>query len=86
MKRRTPKFADELLQKYRGTDNEDVRLIDNLELLTIDDVAALLGKKPQTIRNLVAKRGIPFIPGRPVRFLKSSIAAWLIQKEVKPWL
>lgn len=86
MKRRAPKFADELLQKYRCTDNEDVRLIDNLELLTIDDVAALLGKKPQTIRNLVAKRGIPFIPGRPVRFLKSSIAVWLIQKEVKPWL
>jgi excisionase family DNA binding protein len=86
MNRRKAWSKDEKLQKCTGPDNGEVQLFDNLELLTIDDVAALLGKKPQTIRNLVARRGIPFIPGRPVRFLKSSIAAWLAKREVQPCL
>jgi len=86
MERREVKPRDQKLQKCTGLDNQDAKLFDNLELLTVDDVALLLGKKPQTIRNLVARRGIPFIPGRPVRFLKSSIAAWLVHREVKPCL
>jgi hypothetical protein len=60
------------------------RLFDNLDLLTVDELAAFLGKRPQTIRNMVAMRIIPHIPGRPVRFLGSSIVTWLKSKEIKP--
>lgn len=61
------------------------QLFDNLDLMTVDDVAQVLGKKPQTIRNMVAKREIPFIEGmRPTMFRKTSIARWLEQKEFKP--
>ena len=60
-------------------------LFDNLVLLSIEDVAAFLGKKPQTIRNWVAQERIPHIPGRPVMFLRDSLLKWLEGKEKKPW-
>lgn len=60
-------------------------LFDNLDLMTIEELANALGKRPQTIRNWVARREIPFIPGRPVKFFGSSITAWLKAKEIKPW-
>ena len=63
---------------------ETPTLFDKMQILTIDDLAALLGKKPQTIRNWVARREVPFIPGRPVKFLAASIATWLQHKEIKP--
>ena len=61
-------------------------LFDNLlDLMTVEDLAVALGKRPQTIRNWVARREIPFIPGRPVMFRRRSIEAWLDKKELKPW-
>lgn len=65
--------------------NSDNRLFENLELLTVCDVATLLHKAPQTIRNWVAQRKIPFIPGRPVMFRRKSLEAWLEKKEHKSW-
>ena len=61
----------------------DAKLFENSEaLLTVDEVAAFLGKRPQTIRNWVARHTIPFIPGRPVKFLKRSVLDWLKNQEV----
>ena len=54
-------------------------------LLSIEEVGKLLGKKPQTIRNYVAKRQIPFVPTCPVTFLERSIWAWLKKQEVQTW-
>lgn len=54
-------------------------------LLSIEQVGTLLNKKPQTIRNWVAKRQIPFVPTSPVMFLERSIWTWLKDLEVKSW-
>jgi excisionase family DNA binding protein len=59
-------------------------LSDNLGLMTVENLAAALGKAPQTIRNWVAQRRIPFVPGRPVMFRRASIEAWLEKQEIKP--
>ena len=63
-------------------------LIDNLniDLLSIEKVAAVLGKKPQTIKNWIAKRIIPFVRiGNKNLILRESLEAWIKQKEFKPW-
>ena len=61
------------------------QLVENLGLLTVEELARSLGKAPQTIRNWVAKRQIPFVClGRSTRFRRESIEAWLKAKERKP--
>jgi len=60
-------------------------LFDN-EILTTQELAGLLGKKPKTIQNMVSKREIPFTrAGGTTIFLKASIMDWLKRNEVKPW-
>jgi len=58
-------------------------LFDNqIDLMTVEDLARLLGKAPKTIRNLVSRREIPFVPiGRRTYFRRKSIEAWLAKKE-----
>jgi excisionase family DNA binding protein len=52
------------------------------KLLTIEELADALGFAPQTIRNWVALRHIPFIRvGGKTRFRKRSVEAWLARKE-----
>ena len=54
------------------------------KLLTVEDLAVAFGKAPQTIRNMVAARQIPFLRiGRETKFRRESIEAWLEQKEFK---
>lgn len=54
-------------------------------LLSVEDLADAFGFAPQTIRNWVALRQIPFLRvGGRTRFRKRSIEAWLEQKENKP--
>ena len=61
-------------------------LFENLDLLTVEDLANALGRAPKTIRNWIAKREIPFvILGRKAFFRRKSIEAWLEKKEFKPW-
>lgn len=51
-------------------------------LMTVEDIADAFGFAPQTIRNWVALRQIPFIRiGGKTRFRHGSIRAWLEQKE-----
>lgn len=64
---------------------DNSKLFENLELLSVYDVAKWLGKAPQTIRNMAALKRIPYIPGRPMMFRKKSLEAWLDRKEIKPW-
>jgi excisionase family DNA binding protein len=61
-------------------------LFDNLGLMTVEDLAGILGRAPKTIRNWVARREIPFVMiGRKTFFRLKSIEAWLSRKEVTPW-
>lgn len=60
-------------------------LFDN-EILTVQELAGLLGKKPKTIQNMVSKRELPFTRAAGTTiFLRSSIMDWLKRNEVKPW-
>jgi excisionase family DNA binding protein len=62
-------------------------LFDNLDLLTVEELAKAFRRAPKTIRNWVAKRQIPFVMlGRKVMFRRESIEAWLKKKEIKSWL
>lgn len=55
------------------------------QLLTVEDVATMLRKHPQTIRAMARQRKIPAIKfgGRtsPYRFRPSSIEAWIAKQE-----
>lgn len=54
-------------------------------LMTVDEIAAALGREPQTIRNWVARREIPYVPlGQTSMFLRDSVREWLQKKEFKP--
>jgi excisionase family DNA binding protein len=62
-------------------------LFDNLDLLTVEELARAFRRAPKTIRNWVARRQIPFVfLGRTVMFRRESIEAWLKKKEIKSWL
>jgi excisionase family DNA binding protein len=54
-------------------------------LISVDDLAGMLRLAPQTIRNWVAQRKLPYIRvGRRTMFRRKSIEAWLDRKESKP--
>lgn len=51
-------------------------------LITVEEVAVVLGLAPQTIRNWVAMRRFPHIRiGGKTRFRPRSVEAWISQKE-----
>lgn len=53
-------------------------------LVTVEDLADAFGFAPQTIRNWVALRQIPFVRiGGKTRFRYGSVQAWLEQKEFR---
>ena len=55
-------------------------------LITVEELAVVLGLAPQTIRNWVAQRKLPFVKfGRRNLFLKESLRRWLNQKEKPQW-
>ena len=60
------------------------QLIDNL--ITVEELAVIFGLAPQTIRNWVAQRKLPYVRiGRRNFFQKRSLQRWLIQKEESQW-
>jgi excisionase family DNA binding protein len=62
-------------------------LFDNLDLLTVEELATAFHRTPKTIRNSVVKRQIPFVMlGPKLMFRRESIEAWLKRKEIKSWL
>ena len=62
------------------------QLFDSFGLMTVEEVATLLHKQPQTIRNMVARRKIPFLKlGRKSMFRREALEAWIKQKEFNPW-
>ncbi len=68
-------------------ENGKVTKLDSLfeNLVTVEELAGALGLAPQTIRNWVALRQIPYLRvGGKTRFRRKSIEAWLEQKEFNP--
>ena len=58
-------------------------------LLTVEEVAQIVGVKPSTVKTWVHDRSIPFIkfgPGKksPLRFNPESIQRWYEEKESHP--
>lgn len=61
-------------------------IFENLGLMTVEELAGALMQAPQTIRNWVSKRQIPFVRvGRKTMFRREAIEAWLTKKENKSW-
>ena len=57
------------------------------ELMSIGETAVYLGQAPQTIRNWIAARRLPFVKiGREHKVLRTSLAAWIKKQEVSPCL
>lgn len=56
------------------------------KLMSVEEVADALGVKPQTLRNWVALRRVPFVRiGRKTQFRWKSVEAWLERKEFQQW-
>jgi excisionase family DNA binding protein len=54
-------------------------------LMTVEELAGALHLRPQTIRNWVAMRRLPYLSiGGRTRFRRTSVEAWLAQQEKKP--
>ena len=66
---------------------DEASLFDNpIGVLSVEQLAGILGFAPKTIRNWCAKREIPFVRlGGNTYFRLESIEAWLKKKEQKPW-
>lgn len=56
------------------------------KLMSVEEVAGALRIAPQTLRNWVAMRRIPFVRiGGKTRFRWKSVEAWLERKEFQQW-
>ncbi|MCO5142091.1 MAG: helix-turn-helix domain-containing protein [Oligoflexia bacterium] len=55
------------------------------KLMTVEELADALGLRPQTIRNWVAMRRLPYLRiGGKTRFRRESLEVWLAEKERQP--
>jgi excisionase family DNA binding protein len=77
--------------RYGGTGNGGLKEItiegDSFfeRLMTVEEFADALGLAPQTIRNWVAMRKLPYLKiGGRTRFRRGSLRAWLAQQEKQP--
>ena len=59
---------------------ERLALLSAKNVLTVEDVALLLGRSPKTIRNMVSRSEIPcYLNGHTTYFKRSEIEAWQCQ-------
>lgn len=73
----------EKMNEKKDYDSNQTQLFE--KLITVEDLADAFGFAPQTVRNWVALRQIPFIRiGGKTRFRHKSIEAWIALKENKP--
>ena len=75
--------SDESLDK----DSEGARFFDNqINVITVEELAVFFGLAPQTIRNWVALGKIPHVKiGRRWFFQKRSLQEWINRKEEPQW-
>ncbi|MDE0518673.1 MAG: helix-turn-helix domain-containing protein [Bdellovibrionales bacterium] len=60
------------------------KLFDNL--ITVEELAVIFRLAPQTIRNWVAQRKLPYVKiGKRNWFLRGSMQEWLNRKEKPQW-
>ena len=74
-----------VVKKARKVERIDGAVLDEKYLMEVDEVAELLRKKTQTIRNWVARREFPFVQvGNKNLFKRSSVMRWLDDREYRP--
>ena len=55
-------------------------------LITVEELAVVFGLAPQTIRNWVAQKKLPYVKiGKRNMFLVGSLQKWLDRKEIPQW-
>ena len=80
----TPEEVRDLVRKA-VREELDARGDLNRDVLTAEEVAALLSVHPKTVTKLVTREGMPAHRlGREYRFSRSEITAWLEERAVKP--
>ena len=73
-----------IIQKRKKTYNPN-QVLDDTFLMELEEVAKLLGKTPQTIRNWCAKRIFPFVRvGNKHLFKRASVLNWIEKQEFLP--
>ena len=67
--------------------SERARFFDNqINVITVEELAVLFGLAPQTIRNWVAQGKLPYVKiGKRNMFLKRSVQEWINRKEEPQW-
>ena len=75
--------SDESLDKG----SEGARFFDNqINVITVEELAVLFGLAPQTIRNWTAQGKLPYVKiGKRNMFLKRSVQEWINRKEEPQW-
>ena len=79
------KFKKRIKFKKAGKPSRPTGLLfDNL--ITVEELAVVFGLAPQTIRNWVAQKKLPYVKiGKRNMFLVGSLQKWLDRKEIPRW-
>ena len=83
------------MEKYLENNIKQGKIIDSYStenqrlffdnLITVQELARLLGFAPKTIQNWISLRRIPYLKvGGKVFFRRESLEKWLKRKEIKP--
>ena len=67
--------------------SEGAQFFDNqINVITVEELAVLFGLAPQTIRNWVAQGKLPYVKiGKRNMFLQRSVQEWINRKEEPQW-
>ena len=69
-----------------GSDNSAEFFENQINLISVEELAVIFGLAPQTIRNWIALGKIPHVKiGKKWFFLRRSVQEWLNQKEEPQW-
>ena len=75
------------LNKVSGSEHSETLFFDNrINLISVEELAVIFRLAPQTIRNWIALRKIPYVKiGRRHFFQEESLKRWLTKKEKPQW-
>ena len=84
--RKRTKVGGRVRDAHKRTKASDVFFENQINLITVEELAVFFGLAPQTIRNWVAQGKLPYVRiGKRNLFLKRSVQEWINRKEEPQW-